>query len=574
MKKIINVIVISIIAVSMVQAGPVVVSNLLDDPSFTNGTPDATMPTSGNEVWKYNASKERVQLQTSTNTSVVGDSSSFTAPINIFDDVEVVGQPDYDVTKTKLTAITPAFNTADFGLIAVAGLYNQAQVFNSYYIITLGTTNGTYTATSVVTNLFKGASGVEMEENVIAAWNTLTWDVDPFASGGVVYQAITNISIKWFHETVVANTTDAGAWFNMDSATIGYTAFNLGDDLYFDGNGTNAGFGLTNTIYQLDPTNAVWTTDPAGITGHTTLSSGNQVVIETTGPNQVGLHWVADALGNIVIDKLTARYAVGGSGWTRMQQSTLSGPGEVNLSVNTIDNDTVNGSLALILASDITIVTDFEKIGGGDLTYSSGRVKQTGTATISDGAMVIQDISTVDTNSDFILNGGSLLFRNTIDDGGPLTATIGTIGGSGDVSIRYTGDLTNLTVSCMGFGLTNDVATDLITFGWGSSCTLLSDSVTSLDLQVNGVSTTNDYIGIDWATKTLTMGGTLNISLTAGSDALAIGNKFDLFSDNLDGSFSTINLPALSEGYWDTKSLVIDGTISVEPLLGLFLIIR
>ncbi len=198
------------------------VASLLDDPSFTS-SPDASMPTAGSELYRYVASGEKIQFQTSSNSSVVGDNSSFTAPVNLFDDTVVTGHIDYNPLMTRLISITPNFSDVDISYTGVVGLYGGIQQFDTWYEITLNTAGGTYTATSGVGNVFGDSSS--MENELIAAWNTsLSWDTDPFASGGVPYHEINHIGIEWFHTTTVPNTTDDNAWFNMGSATIGYTA--------------------------------------------------------------------------------------------------------------------------------------------------------------------------------------------------------------------------------------------------------------------------------------------------------------------------------------------------------------
>ncbi len=66
-------------------------------------------------------------------------------------------------------------------------------------------------------------------------------------------------------------------------------------------------------------------------------------------------------------------------------------------------------------------------------------------------------------------------------------------------------------------------------------------------------------------TGTLTLGGTLDVSFIDGFNAIA-GDSYDILDwGSRSGSFSTINLPTLdSHLVWNTDSLLVDGTISVE----------
>jgi hypothetical protein len=70
---------------------------------------------------------------------------------------------------------------------------------------------------------------------------------------------------------------------------------------------------------------------------------------------------------------------------------------------------------------------------------------------------------------------------------------------------------------------------------------------------------------VQWPSEPLTLGGTLTVNLLAGSEALTEGDSFDLLSDNLAGSFSSVNLPTLAFSLkWDQSSLESNGIISVR----------
>jgi len=197
------------------------VTYLLDDPNFTT-IPDPSLPTT-KAVEQYRYFNVRIQLQSDSDTAAPGDSSSFTAPINIMDDAEVVTNARYNVATTTLDAITPNFQATDLAP-NMGNLLSATGEVNGWYVITLDTVGGTYTATSGVANLFFSTDNAETEAHNISQWNILNWDADPFASGGIVYQDINDIGIEWFHYTESAPDTGGKAiWFNMYGATIGYT---------------------------------------------------------------------------------------------------------------------------------------------------------------------------------------------------------------------------------------------------------------------------------------------------------------------------------------------------------------
>jgi len=225
MKKTIALIATTLLALSA-HSGTINVDNLLDDPSFL-ARPDASMPTGGTDTFKYSGTVgNKVVLYTTIATSTASDASSFTAPINIFDDATVTDDPAFASSTAKLTAITPNFVATDTTYFnSAANLIGTAQEINAFYKITLVTTSGSNVATSATANLFDGSSSsvIDMETKVRTAWNSISWDIDPFASGGVAYQNIESIGIEWFHHTVVAN-TNADTYFILENATIGYTA--------------------------------------------------------------------------------------------------------------------------------------------------------------------------------------------------------------------------------------------------------------------------------------------------------------------------------------------------------------
>ncbi|WP_136078221.1 sulfatase-like hydrolase/transferase [Pontiella desulfatans] len=249
----------TLVVATGLYAGGIQVNNLLDDPSFTS-PPDGNLPTTGEEMIYYNAGKNggAVQYKTSSGATAPTSTLSFTAPINLLDDTAVTEDSDYNPSTTKLTAISPNFNVADIAFAGVASFINIATDDQNYqmgYEITLMTTDTNYTATSGLTNIFntEATSGSAMEDAVIAAWNTITWDTDPFVDGGITYETITGISIEWKLDVITPNTVDTAAWFTMESATIGYTAATVYTPPSFDpAEGADLSDGTIGSILDMD----------------------------------------------------------------------------------------------------------------------------------------------------------------------------------------------------------------------------------------------------------------------------------------------------------------------------------
>ncbi|MEI7728682.1 MAG: autotransporter-associated beta strand repeat-containing protein [Verrucomicrobiota bacterium] len=79
--------------------------------------------------------------------------------------------------------------------------------------------------------------------------------------------------------------------------------------------------------------------------------------------------------------------------------------------------------------------------------------------------------------------------------------------------------------------------------------------------RIAGVVTNDRIIGV----SSLTVGGTLNLSLATNSEALQAGDTFQLFQANtFSGAFASVNLPVLGTGVaWDTNSLLSQGVLAV-----------
>ncbi|MBX3425545.1 MAG: autotransporter-associated beta strand repeat-containing protein [Pirellulales bacterium] len=112
---------------------------------------------------------------------------------------------------------------------------------------------------------------------------------------------------------------------------------------------------------------------------------------------------------------------------------------------------------------------------------------------------------------------------------------------------------------------------DGLSFSDGSTAAISQTMTVSGDLTLNAGSTLAIDISTPSAhdklnvTGNLAAGGTLAVSLQAGSPTLAAGNVFDILDfASASGSFSTVSLPSLTGGLsWDTSSLLTTGQLSV-----------
>lgn len=107
----------------------------------------------------------------------------------------------------------------------------------------------------------------------------------------------------------------------------------------------------------------------------------------------------------------------------------------------------------------------------------------------------------------------------------------------------------------------------------GGALTLSASSTNQFRLTKAGFTLTSDQVTLT-SLAGLAFNGTLSVTLTAGSDALAVGDRFtlySLFAGSFTGSFATTHLPPLPLGMgWDLTQLTVDGSIGVvatDPLL-------
>ena len=340
--------------------------------------------------------------------------------------------------------------------------------------------------------------------------------------------------------------------------TISITRSAPAQNMYMDMNGTNAGFGLASGDFYTSPTAATWNSDATGGDGGfiSTLIAGDSTHFMLSGSSAVTFNWTnysGTVLGGITVG------IESGSPWIgRMQKHGADG-GEEDITWSAgavVDTPVPNG-----FWWNLGTTGDFTKTGSSWLRFGDGTTKVDGTCTIDDGYIVLRRINTVNASSSFKFTGSDQLRILNSESG---VATVGNLIGEGSIIVDGAGDIQGVTISSTGVVLTNNIAGEAFTVGYGGALTLAGSAVTEMDITKSGGTPSADSIVVDWGSETLTLGGTLNVTLVSGSETLGFGDTFDLLSDTLAGAFATVNLPTLSADLaWDTSSLGTDGTIAI-----------
>lgn len=253
------------------------------------------------------------------------------------------------------------------------------------------------------------------------------------------------------------------------------------------------------------------------------------------------------------------------NGTTTVKLGMLTGAGSFYNAGLEVGSTNTNGLFSGIISG----ASNVKKVGSG-LWILSGLNTYTGSTTVSSGTLTLNAGATLGTGTVTVSSGatmnllGSIGGSMIVSNGGTITHN-GTISGNLNTSgvVKGTGTITGLAI-LNNSSTTIPGNTAIGTFNFKSNVTM--SPAATLDMQITA--TTCDKLSI---AGTLTCSGTLNISVLSGS--LIEGAVFQIFSaSSITGTFTTINLPALSEGLeWDLTELYTDGKIKVIKSTGLYL---
>jgi hypothetical protein len=331
-------------------------------------------------------------------------------------------------------------------------------------------------------------------------------------------------------------------------------------ELYFDANGTDPGFGIATTNeFTVDFTAPTWTSDTNGIASHTTVSTNDflHFGLEGTGGNWFNLI----NYSGIPVSGIRTYQTTGSTAWIVRFQKAGGGFEQLEWAPGAVFQTDQNCSLFYNFGT----VGDFVKTGTNWMAFADGNPKVDGKLTISNSFVVIRHTDTVNADSDFHMVNGGLRVSDLIDEDGPTTLTLGTLGGSGVLTKDGNSNaLNNLTIYTEGFDMANGSAGETITLGWGAGATLSETSSSTLEISKAGGTTYADLANVQWASSTMTLGGDLELVLLPESDSLAAGDSFKLFGTTLAGAFEHITLPDAGPGLiFDLTLLSSSGTVTV-----------
>ncbi len=207
-----------------------------------------------------------------------------------------------------------------------------------------------------------------------------------------------------------------------------------------------------------------------------------------------------------------------------------------------------SGKALIFNVADVTGNNLPDLIVSGTLTTGGGDNSNYGIAKTGAGTMVLSGINSYIGTT--VVSNGVLQVDGAVGTNTLTVATGGTLAGAGLIG-----------------GATAVQAGGIMSPGDGNLGTLsLSKTLALAGNTVMGVSKiggtdTNAQVSV---TGAVTYGGTLTVT-NLGTNVLIAGDSFQLFkAAGYTGSFSSLNLPALSTGLiWNTANLSVNGTISV-----------
>jgi hypothetical protein len=254
--------------------------SLLDDPSWIVDPMDGGAVAANQWSW----SNPGITWETSSsNTGDIQD-SFIAGSVTLSSHYNLFAHPMYDPQKLRINGIGLDWSAADFSYSSTAS-YDPLHVLNGWYRITLTTADGNFTATSGIGKLHDGPTrqtdgNGTLQSNLAAAWNTpLTWDTDPFVSGGMLASEIQNIQVVFYAATETGNAAASGSsWLTINNSGIffsadfrdAYTAWAASNGIAENPNGNSDSDPLSDLAeyaFNLNPTAADYT--------HLTPSSGS-----------------------------------------------------------------------------------------------------------------------------------------------------------------------------------------------------------------------------------------------------------------------------------------------------------
>lgn len=189
-------------------------------------------------------------------------------------------------------------------------------------------------------------------------------------------------------------------------------------------------------------------------------------------------------------------------------------------------------------------------VTNGTATINAVLAGSAGMKKSGDGTLALAAVNTYTAATQ--VTAGTLLVTGSLATGTTTTvSSTGTLAGTGTLN----GAVVNNATLAPG---NQSVGTLTIK----STLTLGATAQTRMELAKTGTVLASDQIA---GITTLTMGGTLTVTLRAGSEALAHGDTFTLFSATTrNGAFASVVLPPLPTGFsWITSELTTEGRISV-----------
>jgi len=363
--------------------------------------------------------------------------------------------------------------------------------------------------------------------------------------------------------SVLGADSDGGGESNLTYTWAATVIPNGASTPIFSANGTNA---AKNTLATVTSTGAyTFTVTIADAGGNTATSSANVTV------NQLQLLWTGTG-GNLNWSN--------GSNWNG---GLAPQAGDQLMFTGSATDDFTAGTAFTAL----TLQGGGIGLGGNSLTLTSGtHVAIASSGTNNTIAQAIQ----LGSNATVSIVSGSLAMNGTISGTAGLTvAGAGTLTLSGDNTysgatainggtLAVNGWIGNSAVTVnSGATLSGTGMTGAVSVAGGGNLAPGVSGTGSLSLNNNALSLSGSAsMEINQSTgaatqvrsiSSLTYGGTLNVANLSGT--LAAGNTFTLFSSGTyNGSFSTLNLPALSSGLlWNTADLAVNGSIAVTGTL-------